>query len=172
MKMRNHRRESGNTLVEFTLAGIPVIFLIFSTIQLGTAMWNYHTLQYAVNEAAQYAAVRGQGCSSNGNTCGTNVGTLAHQIASAAPGISADVVNVTLTTASGQTTPCAPLSSCYSRTAAWPPSANNDNAPGKSVTISARYQYPGFLAMFWPGVGASQFGQIVLPAISTQQIVF
>ena len=38
--------------MEFTLAGIPVIFLIYSTIQLSTAMWNYHTLAHAVNEGA------------------------------------------------------------------------------------------------------------------------
>jgi len=171
--MRNHKRERGNSIVEFTLAGIPVIFLIYSTIQLSTAMWNYHTLAHAVNEGAHYAAVRGQGCTTNGNSCGTTLGTLARQIASAAVGIPADQVSVTLTTASGQASTCAPLNSCYSSNAAWPPAANNDNVPGKNVTISAKYQFPSALAMFWPGTGASShFGTFTLPAMATQPILF
>src|SRR5437879_4685548 len=166
--MRNNKRERGSNIVEFTLAGIPVIFLIYSTIELSMAMWNYHTLAYAVNEGAHYAAVRGEGCSANGNTCGTTVGGLAHQIASAAIGIPADQVNVTLTTASGQAQPCNPVSSCFSSTTAWPPAANNDNKAGKDVTISAQYPFPSALAMFWPGAGSSHFGTIARPAKAKQ----
>ena len=170
--MQKKKSERGNSIVEFTMAGIPVIFLIYSTIQLGVMMWNYHTLAYAVNEGAHYAAVRGQGCSTNGNTCGTTVGTLAQQIANAAIGIPSNQVNVTLTTASGQTQPCNPLSSCFTNTTAWPPSTNNDNATGKNVTVSAKYLFPSALAMFWPSAGASHFGVFALPATSTQQILF
>jgi len=170
--MRNKRRERGNTIVEFTLAGIPVVFLIYSTIQLGLAMWNYHTLAYAVHEGAHYAAVRGQGCTTGGNSCGTTVGALAQQIANAAIGIPSDKVNVTLTTASGQTQQCAPLSTCFSSSTAWPPATNSDNVPGKGVTVSAKYLFPSALAMFWPGAGVSKVGVIALPATSTQQILF
>src|SRR5260370_32437638 len=99
--MRINKSERGSAIVEFTLAGIHTIFLMYATIQLSIAMWNYHPLAYAVNEGAHYAAVRGQGWSANGNSCTATVGTLAHQIASAAIGIPADQVNVTLTTASG-----------------------------------------------------------------------
>src|SRR5215472_4752156 len=135
--MRNKRCERGNAIIEFTLAGIPVIFLIYSTVQLSIMMWNYHTLAYAVNEGAHYAAVRGQGCSQNGNTCGTTVGALARQIAAAAPGIPVDQVSVTLTTASGASQSCAPLNDCYSNSASWPPASNGDNVPGKNITIYA-----------------------------------
>src|SRR5262249_12388823 len=148
---RDKIRERGSAIIEFTLAGIPVIFLIYATIQLSIMMWNYHTLAYAVNEGAHYAAVRGQGCSQNGNSCGTTVGGLARQIAAAAPGIPADQVSVTLTTASGSDQLCAPLNSCYSNNSLWPPSSNNDNVPGKNITIYARYQYRSVLAMFWVG---------------------
>ena len=170
--MRRDKRERGNSIVEFTLAGIPVIFLIYSTIQLSMAMWNYHTLAYAVNEGAHYAALRGQGCTTGGNSCGTTVSALAKQIAAAAPGIPDSQVSVTLTTASGAATPCAPLNSCYSNSAAWPPAKNNDNIPGKNITISAQYQYPSALAMFWPTAGPSHFGSITLPATSTIPILF
>jgi len=170
--MRENRCERGSNIVEFTMAGIPLIFLIYATIQLSLAMWNYHTLAYSVNEGAHYAAVRGQGCSTSGNSCGATVGTLARQIANAAIGIPSDQVSVTLTTASGQTQSCNPLNSCFSNSTAWPPATNNDNLPGKGVTVSARYQFPSALAMFWPGAGSSQFGAITLPATSTQQILF
>ena len=170
--MRKNRNERGGNLVEFTLAGIPVVFLLFSTVQLSMAMWNYHTLTYAVNEVAHYAAVRGQNCSANGNSCGTTVGALAQQVASNAIGIPANQVEVKLTTASGQVTSCAPLNSCYSSTTAWPPSTNSDNASGKNVTVSAKYVFPTFLALFWPGAGSSKPGTIVLTAASTQRVLF
>jgi Flp pilus assembly protein TadG len=169
---RDKKREKGSNIVEFTLAGIPVIFLIYSTIQLGIAMWNYHTLAYAVNEGAHYAAVRGQGCTQNGNTCSTTVGTLAQQIATAAIGISPDRLNITLTTASGRSQTCYPLSSCFSNTTTWPPASNQDNQPGKNVTVAAQYLFPSGLAMLWPGAGSTQIGSVALPAKSTQLIVF
>src|ERR1051325_5615307 len=111
---RDKKREKGSNIVEFTLAGIPVIFLIYSTIELGIAMWNYHTLAYAVNEGAHYAAVRGQGCTQNGNTCRTTVATRAQQIATAAVSVEADRLNITLTTKTGRTHTCYPLSICFS----------------------------------------------------------
>jgi Flp pilus assembly protein TadG len=170
--MTNNRHERGSAIVEFTLAGIPMIFLIYLTIQLSIGMWNYHTLAYAVNEGSAYASVRGQGCTQNGNTCSTTVGTLATQIASAAIGIPADQVSVTLTTDSGQTIPCAPLNSCYSNTTTWPPATNSDNVPGKKITIAAQYQFPAVLSVFWPGTSPSRFGTISLPSRSTVQILF
>jgi len=170
--MPRNRSERGSSVVEFTLAGIPAIFLMFSTVQLSMAMWNYHTLTYAVNEVAHYAAVRGQSCSANGNSCGTTVGTLAQQVASSAIGVPADQVEVKFTTASGQVTSCAPLANCYSNATAWPPSTNSDNSTGKNVTVSAKYRFPTFLAMFWPGAGLSKPGTITLTAASTQRVLF
>jgi Flp pilus assembly protein TadG len=172
ISMRTNDLRRGSTLVEFTLAGIPLIFMMYATVQLSLAMWNYDTLAYAVKQGARYAALRGQGCTTNGNTCSVTVGQIAGQIESAAIGLPADQVNVTLTTASGQAQPCNPLNSCDSNTAVWPPAANNDNRPGKDVTISAQYLFPSALAMFWPSAGAVKFGAIALPAKSTQQILF
>src|SRR5436190_20757503 len=169
MRSNNQR---GSTLIEFTLAGIPLLFLVIFTIQLSLAMWNYHTLAYAVNQGARYTALRGQGCTSNGNTCGASVGTIATEIANSAIGIPSSQVSVTLTTASGQTRTCSPLSSCLSDSTAWPPAANSDNVPGKNISVSARYVFPSMLAIFWPGAGTSDFGIIALPASATQQVLF
>jgi len=170
--MRANNRRRGNSIVEFTLAGIPVIFMVWGTVQVSLAMWHYHTLAHTVNEAARYAAVRGQGCVSNGNTCSATVGMIAGQIQSTAIGIPADQLNVTLTTDSGQSLPCAPLNSCLSNTTVWPPATNSDNAPGKNVTISAHYVFSSGLTVLWPGAGKATIGVIALPARSTQQIVF
>jgi Flp pilus assembly protein TadG len=170
--MRTKNRERGSAITEFTLAGIPFLFLMIFTVQLALAMWNYHTLAYAVNQGARYAALRGQGCTSGGNTCGTTVGTIANQIAAAAVGVPSSQVNVTLTTDSGAATPCNPLNTCFSDTTAWPPAANSDNVPGKAVTVSAKYVFPSAIAIFWPGSGTSHFGTIALPAAATQRILF
>lgn len=169
---RDKNRARGSNIVEFTLAGIPMIFLLYSTIELSLAMWNYHTLAYAVNEGAHYAAVRGRGCTDNGNSCTTTVGTLTQQIAAAAIGISPDRLQITLTTSSGQARTCNPVNSCFTNNTTWPPATNDDNRPGKGITVSARYLFPSLLAFFCPGDGSVPFGTIALPATSTQQIVF
>jgi Flp pilus assembly protein TadG len=158
-------------MVEFALAGIPVIFVLFSTVQLGMAMWSYHTLAYAVRQGARLATFHGKGCTTNGNACTITVGAITTEISNNAPGIVPSQFNVTLTTASGATTTCNPVSTCLSSSTVWPPAANNDNAPGATVTISAMYVFPAALSMFWPGAGSGvSFGTIALPA-STQQII-
>jgi len=135
-------------------------------------MWNYHTLAFKVHEATRYIAVHGKGCTKYGNTCSVTVGTLAHKIDSTGVGILSNSVDVTLTTDSLAETRCWPLSSCFSNTTVWPPATNTDNEPGKKVTIFANYQYHSALFFFWPGAGSMAFGQIWLPASSTQTIVY
>ena len=49
------RSAKGSTLLEFTLVGIPVIFVLISTIEMARGMWMYHTLCHAVKEAARFA---------------------------------------------------------------------------------------------------------------------
>jgi hypothetical protein len=116
--------------------------------------------------------VRGKGCTAPGNSCAATVGTIANQIASAAIGLPSNKVNVTLITASGARQSCNPLNTCFSDATVWPPAGNNDNGQGRDVTVSATYTFQSALAMFWPGAGSVQFGTIVLPASSTQRILF
>lgn len=166
------RSQKGSAMVEFTLAGIASIFLMISTFEISRGMWNYHTLAYAVREGARYASFRGKGCTNPGNSCSVTVGNIANQIASAAIGVPADQVNVTLMTPSGATTLCSPLNSCFPNVTVWPPATSNDNAPGGSITISAQYTFQSALAVFWPGAPSPKFGTIVFPASSTQIIMF
>src|SRR5690606_8748371 len=109
-------------------------------------------------------SVRGRGCTEDGNTCSIRVGDIAERIAREATGVPAGGMEVTLTSASGATRVCRPLSSCFSDATVWPPSAANDNAPGSTVTVTARYRVPFPLVFFWPGAESAPGGTYTLAA--------
>jgi Flp pilus assembly protein TadG len=64
--LRNRRR--GSSTLEFTLVGIPIIFVLISTFEMARGMWNYHTIAYAVKEGTRFASVHGIDCSTAPNT--------------------------------------------------------------------------------------------------------
>jgi hypothetical protein len=159
-------------MVEFALAGVASIFLLVCTFHLSLGMWNYHSIANATHETTRYLAVKGVNCTKPGNNCSATIGAIATKFKYYAIGIPADQVDLTLTTDSGASTPCAPLSSCLSNTTVWPPSTNQDNYLNKRVTISATYRFRSPLLFFWPGNGAVEFGEVWLPASSTTTIMF
>ena len=61
---------------------------------------------------------------------------------------------------------------CSSQTSTWPPSTNNDNQVGKTVSIHANYTFQSALAMYAPGSGAVSFGTVIFPGDSRQVILF
>ena len=168
----SRKRQRGVAMVEFALAGIAAIFLIICTFHLAMGMWNYHTVAYAAHQTSRYISVKGVNCTKPGNGCWVSVGTLVGKFEDYAIGIPANQISVTLTTNSGASTVCNPVNTCNSTTTMWPPATNSDNAIGSKVTISAIYQFRSPLLFFWPGKGAVQFGQIWLPATSSQTILF
>jgi Flp pilus assembly protein TadG len=171
--MNNTSREKGSAIVEFTMAGIPMIFLLFTTLQVSIAAWNYFTIDHAVNVAARYAAVHGASCSSNGNTCSVTLGNIATKLANSATGVPANKIKATFTTNSGTQTTCNQLSSCLSDSNVWPPSASNDNQVGANITIKAQFSMAIPLAMFWFRDGMiNDEGTFTFPATSTQQIIY
>ena len=86
--MRQPRRK-GQTLVEFALVCIPLIFILISIVELSRFMWSYHTLAFAVERGAQYAVVHGQ-------TSSTSVSAVASIIRNAAPGLDPGQLTVAL----------------------------------------------------------------------------
>src|SRR5215212_5363994 len=82
----------GNSLVEFTLVGIPLIFILIATFELSRGMWSYHTLAYAVKSGARYTIVHGQNCAIAPNACTVTIGQIAATIKSAGVGLPPDVV--------------------------------------------------------------------------------
>src|SRR5215471_18790761 len=59
MTGRRNRQRGGSSLIEFTLVGIPIIFVLISTFEMSRGMWLYHTLAYAAREGTRYAIVHG-----------------------------------------------------------------------------------------------------------------
>jgi Flp pilus assembly protein TadG len=179
--MRQRNPESGNQTLEFTLVGVPIIFLLFSIANMSFAMLTMHTMQEAVEQGGRYVVTHGSTCSSGTNSCTVTVQQIAGVIAANAVGISSSAVNVSLIPASGTTIACNPLSSCLSscatscnssRSITWPPSTAN--APGQDVIITADYNnLPSPMFMLWPGAGgATQVKTTSFHAYTRQRLMF
>ncbi len=183
--MRNRRREGGNQILEFTLVGIPLTFILFSIANMSFAMLTMHTMQEAVEQGARYAATKGSTCSSGSNSCTATVQQIVGVVATAAAGISYSNLSVTLTPAAdtAHAISCNPVSTCLascttscssSRTTVWPTSTNSDNAPGKDIIVSADVTMSAPMVLYWPS--SSSKPEAILSstfhAISRQRMLF
>ena len=165
---RNRRR--GSSTLEFTLVGIPIIFVLISTFEMARGMWNYHTIAYAVKEGTRFASVHGIDCSTSPNTCSVTVGQITQKIVDAGIGLPTTQLRLTFTSASGSITCFA--SACLSNGTVWPPSPGN--VVGSSIQIDATYPFQSAISMFWPGAGAGVggFATVNLPASSREAVQF
>jgi Flp pilus assembly protein TadG len=179
--MARPQTQRGSALLEFTLSGIPMMFIWISVVQMGIGMWQYHTIQYAVKTAGAYATVHGSDCSTGGNSCTIEVENVAQVLQNYLIGVDPTQVTVTfnamasdhVTVASTITcTLSGGVSPCLSNTTQWPPSGNN--APGTDIEIQTEYLWKSALAMVAPGPGAGpvSFGTFWLPGFTHQTIVF
>ena len=50
MTANRRKRSRGATILEFSLVGIGLIFVILSFFEVSRGMWTYQTLAYAVRE--------------------------------------------------------------------------------------------------------------------------
>ena len=179
------RGRSGNAILEFTLVGIPVIFLLISIFEIARGMWLYHTLAYAVKEGVRFAIVNGEDCAAIPG-CPVTIADIANHIRLAAVGLADTELEITLTSMrqsasqgaviNGTPVNCAPLRACLSRTSQpadlWPPAGGN-RPKVDTVLISGAYPFRSAIAMFWPGAGGGmQFGTFRLPASSMEVIQF
>lgn len=172
---RARNRSWGNATIEFTLVGIPLVFVLISTIEMARGMWIYHTLAYAVKEGTRYAVARGQN-----NPTATKLSDVCNAIAQAGTGLLPDDLKLSFTSRSG-TSPVYPANGCPATQ--WPPGDNAsviDNQPGQTISISGFYPFLSAIAMFWPGAGQGmQYGQLTcqgsglcLPAASQDVMQF
>ncbi len=143
------RRRSGQSLLEFTLLGIPMVFITISVVYVSIAMWQFHSLAYASEMTARYVSVHGVTCAANGNTCTITVGNIATFFSTQAMALDASKVIVKMTDGSGTTT-CNPLNTCNSSSTQFPNSNSSYNSVGSDITIIATYGVKSPLAMFWP----------------------
>ena len=87
--MSNKRRTQtrGNSLLEFTLVGIPLICVLITTFEMCRGMWSYQTLAYAVKAGVRYSVVHGQDCATAPNACTVTISQIAGIIRSAGVGL-------------------------------------------------------------------------------------
>ena len=131
------RQESGSALVEFAVSAILLFTLIFGVLQCSRALYTYHFLGSAAQEAARYAMVRGASWTSNCSSAASyscvatssNVATFVQGIASA--GISKSGLGVS-TTWPGQN---AAGASCLQS------SSTPTNTAGCVVTVTVTYSF-------------------------------
>lgn len=170
-------KQRGSVILEFTLSGIPLIFLWIALIQMSVGMWRYHTLQYAVKQAGAYITVHGSECLLPGNSCGIRIQNAAQVLQESATGIPPSLISVTFqvygpdhTTAYATPVTCT-LDNCLADNTLWPPVGWND--PGYDVEIAASYRFGSVVGVFAPGRGAAApIGGYNLPAYTRQRILF
>src|SRR5579864_6313961 len=86
MKNRK-RRQRGSAMIEFTLVGIPMIFMLVSVFEISRGMWTYHTLAYAVKEGTRYAIVHGQNAGLATPSGHATIQSVCNLIVQAGPGL-------------------------------------------------------------------------------------
>ena len=169
MTVRRISAQRGSSVLEFTLVGIPVIFILISTFELARGMWNYHTLAYAVKEGTRYASVHGVNCSTSPNTCSVTIAQITQHILDAGIGLTSNQLSLSFTYSGGTTTCTA--NTCLTNNTVWPPSPGN--AVGNDVQITANLPFQSVISMFWPGSGAgTTFGTFNFPASSRDTVQF
>jgi Flp pilus assembly protein TadG len=168
----NRRRgRLGQTLVEFTLVGIPIIFVLISTFEISRGMWIYHTLAYSVKVGIRYASVHGINCVNGGgnpNDCLITIGQIAQRIQLA--GVGLDPTTTSLTFTPGGTT-CT-LTACEASGTQWPTPDGVVNAVGQPIRIDISTPFKSALAMFWLGSSPVNFASGTMGASSQDHIQY
>lgn len=148
---RSRKRQLGTAIVEFAVAAAVPILMVVATMQICLAMWSYETLQRAVSEGTRYSSTKGPGCSYTGNSCTVSIGTITSRIASTGIALNPASLNVTLTSTAGSVS-CAPITTCYTNTALWPPSTVNQ---GSAISITATYPVSAIIIPGGGGISSS-----------------
>jgi Flp pilus assembly protein TadG len=169
--------QRGSAILEFTLTGIPLMFMWISIMQMGIGMWQYHTMQYAVKVTGAYIAVHGSDCSATGNTCSIEIENAAQVLSNYLDGLPTASVYVTFSALESDHVTVASsvscwLNSCLTNTTSWPPSSHN--TPGTDIQVQTEYRFNSALTMFVPAPsgGVVNFGPAWLPAFTQQTILF
>jgi hypothetical protein len=162
------RNTWGNATIEFTLVGIPLVFVLISTIEMARGMWIYHTLAYAVKEGTRYAIAQGEN-----SAAPASFQSVCKVIANAGTGLLREDLTLTFYSASNPAGTTFTADTCSGtrwppgyniNKDGWPPpttgfpgcqaSANCvDNQPGQTISITGYYPFVSAIAMFWPGAG-------------------
>jgi len=169
------QRQLGQSLVEFTFVGIPLIFVMISIFEISRGMWTYQTLAHASQEATRYASVHGFNCNPTttalptpNNNCAITAANIATNIQFYGVGLDPAKTTLTLTSNGGVVT-CA-LNACGATV--WPPNDGSSNVVGAPITVKLEVPFRSAIAMLWPGAHAVSFGVTNMAAVATETIKF
>lgn len=175
----SNRGRKGNALIEFTLVGIPIIFVLISIFEIARGMWLYDTLAHAVKEGVRYAVVHGNNCGIPPNSCTVRIQDVARRIAYTGVGlIPTDLQDVTFVSRSRSLTYATLDAALNDAATYWPAAAPGSPAEAggerfMEIEISARYPFRSAISMLWPGAGPGIiFGTFLLPASSKEWIEY
>src|SRR5258707_15617528 len=136
---RNSHCSRGNALTEFALILPLVLTCIFGVIEFGRALYTYHFVSNAAQEATRWASVRGKKCTAYAQACPANLpDDVQDFVASIAPaGIDKSpsklVVAADFVVPPGKTNPCNTVR----------------NNPGCAVQVQVTYNFK-FVLPFLP----------------------
>jgi hypothetical protein len=184
--MRRRRTQAGNSLVEFTLVGIPVIFTLVATFEIARGMWVYTTMAHAVREGARFAIAHGNNCAIPPTSCRTQVRDIIGRIKEQGVGLLEDEFRDIQLISSTRTITCTTISACLGAgaqaTTYWPTSGASaaDTPPGPAVDaggtgdleVRARYRFRSAIVFFWPGASSWMFGEHWFSASSRENIQY
>ncbi len=178
-------------MLEFTLIGIPLGFILISIFEIARGMWVYETLAHAATATTRFLIVKGADCVTAPNACGVRVWRIAQEFRDNGVGLLPSDTNLDLTVVADPTDPfnagnpcfvsCTPLQNCLSLLSSsnqlpWPTYGTTPPAPcsypGQNIAVRGRTNFRSALSMFWPGAGGFIFGPILLGATSTEMIQF
>lgn len=162
-------KRGGSALIEFSLLGIPLIFVILSVMAASLNMWQLHSLAYSVDTTARYVVAHGNVCTQTGNTCTVTLGNIATLMQQQSGALDASLYYVTFTSSSGSIA-CNPLNTCTSNATTWPPNA--DNAIGNDITVKGYYTLVNPIMIFWPDGNKIAAARFTVSATARERIVF
>jgi hypothetical protein len=171
-------RRRGQSLLEFTFVGIPIMFVLISIFEISRGMWVYHTLAYSVKAGVRYALVHGINCVPapfNNNICTKTIANVAQVIQDAGVGLDTgdSKTLLTFTDGAGAQTTCflgGATNPCSGKAATWPPGGGN--SVGRTIRIDIVTPFRSAIVLFWPGAKPVSFGVFDLPASSSDVIQF
>lgn len=183
MKTRARSHERGNAFLEFTLVGIPLIFILISIFEVSRVLWQYNTAAHAVREAVRYASVHANNCAVLPNTCTVTIQQIAQRLAYHGAGVvPADLLNVQFIWGEADQPAaftCPDLQTCLNgggpAAQYWPGPPPGAASVGGGffqmpITIRAEYRMRSAIALFWPGSRGVRVGNFFLPVSSTEMI--
>ena len=86
--------ERGQALVEFAMVGLIFFIVVFGTIDVGRAVWNYNTLSQATREGARFAVVHGARCDAEAGCSAADLAAVEAKVIENAAGLNSSQVTV------------------------------------------------------------------------------